>query len=256
MLKNLFAGMGYLIGLAVFSAGAFTIYGHVLELDFLPALPLPEKNVDATQGSRYDLNTDLFTRYPHPAFNATTQKAFPPIDLSFLRDRKKAEREPGWLRALRSRLTYLDEFIKAANDYNVPLLLLLAIAEQESGFHPWALNIGGQPFKPKSREDAMMKLKAHYRPSYDVGLMQVNSYWMRRFELHPHDAFEPAINIVLGAYILNECFHAYGANWQALGAYHHPPNRNTARSLNYAKSIWGRYLRLQDWKNKYKEPKK
>jgi hypothetical protein len=191
----------------------------------------------------FDLDTENFAKYPHPEFDAETKRTFPP----------KAAKEPAWLQALRERSTHMDLFIDAAKKYNVPVLLLLAIAEQESGHNPWALNIAGQGYKPKSKEDAIQALNANYKSSYDIGLMQVNSYWIRRFNLRVEDVFDPPVNITIAAYLLNECFHTYGTNWKDLGAYHHPPHKNTARSLNYAKVVWSRYLKLENWKNRFNE---
>jgi soluble lytic murein transglycosylase-like protein len=204
----------------------------------------------------FDLDTENFAKYPHPEFSADRTPALSPIDWSFLSARRKAAKaaeEPAWLQALRARNGYMDLYLGASKKYNVPVLLLLAISEQESGHHPWALNIAGQGFKPKSKEDALRVLHENYKNSYDVGLMQVNSFWIRRLNLRVEDVFEPPVNITIAAYILDECFRVYGTDWKALGAYHHPPNKNTARSLNYAKVVWSRYLKLESWKNRFKE---
>jgi hypothetical protein len=200
-----------------------------------------------------DLDTENFAKYPHPEFAEGRKTPFPPIDWSFIGERKKAAKEPAWLQSLRARNSHMDLFLEAAKKYNVPVLLLLAIAEQESGQNPWALNIAGKGYKPKSKEDALQTLRDNYKPSFDVGLMQVNSYWIKRFNLRVEDVFEPPVNITIAAYILDECFHAYGTDWKALGAYHHPPHKNAARSLNYAKVVWSRYLKMENWKNRFKE---
>jgi hypothetical protein len=197
----------------------------------------------------FDLDTENFVTYPQ----IEEQQPVAPVDRRFIRAKKKAATEPAWLQAMRTRNPYMDHFLEASRKYNVPLLLLAAIAEQESGNNPWALNIAGQGHKPVSKKDALRTLRDNYKLSYDVGLMQVNSYWIRRFSLRVEDVFDPPVNITIAAYILDECFHAYGAGWKALGAYHHPPSKNTARSLNYAKVVWARYLKLEAWKNRFKE---
>jgi soluble lytic murein transglycosylase-like protein len=232
------------------SLGVVTVYGTSAMYDRAGG----EVNEGARQ-PHIDLDTENFEKYPHPEFPAD-EPALRPIDWSFLSARLKEARtaeEPAWLRALRARSSHMDLFLQASKKYNVPILLLPAIAEQESGNNPWALNIAGKGFMPKSKEEALRVLRDNYKESFDVGLMQVNSFWIRRFNLNIADAFEPAVNITLAAYILDECFHAYGADWKALGAYHHPPNRNTARSLNYAKVVWSRYLRLEKWKADFRE---
>jgi soluble lytic murein transglycosylase-like protein len=156
-----------------------------------------------------------------------------------------------WVSELRKNNPYLDDFKAAADAYNVPVLLLLAICDQESGYKPWALNIAGKSFFPESRESALTVLKENYQPSYDVGLMQINSYWIRRLKLRVHDVFEPKINIHIAAYILDECFRSYGLGWKALGAYHHPPDRDSARSMRYARAVWSRYVRYEKWAAKF-----
>ena len=140
---------------------------------------------------------------------------------------------------------HIDLFKRYANEHNVPVLLLLAIAEQESSFNPWALNIAGKSYQPGSKEEALEILKKNTQRSYDVGLMQINSYWLRKFELRAEDVIEPKVNIKMASYILDEAFHSYGANWKALGAYHHPPSKDSDRSLGYAKLVWARFLKLE-----------
>ena len=39
--------------------------------------------------------------------------------------------------------------------YQVPKVLALAIARQESGCHPWILNISGRDVRPRSKEEAL-----------------------------------------------------------------------------------------------------
>jgi hypothetical protein len=233
-----------LVTVAATHAGGKAEYGKEEATAALPA---------AGSSPNLDLDTGNFAKYPHPEFAEDAKPPFPPIDWSFIGERKKAAKEPAWLQSLRARNSHMDLFLEAAKKYNVPVLLLLAIAEQESGHNPWALNIAGQAYKPKSKEDALQTLRDNYKPSFDVGLMQVNSYWIKRFNLRVEDVFEPSVNIIIAAYILDECFHAYGTDWKALGAYHHPPHKNTTRSLNYAKVVWSRYLKLENWKLKYQE---
>ena len=147
--------------------------------------------------------------------------------------------------AFRNKTEHLELFKKFANEHNLPVLLLLAIAEQESSFNPWALNIAGKSYQPSSKEDAMKILGKNTQRSYDVGVMQVNSWWLRKFDLQAEDVIEPQVNIKIAAYILDEAFYSHGANWKALGAYHHPPSKDSKRALDYAKKVWARFLKLE-----------
>jgi soluble lytic murein transglycosylase-like protein len=73
--------------------------------------------------------------------------------------------------------------------------------------------------------------------SFDVGLMQINSYWMRRFGLDPHLVLDPRINIRLGVWILAKEIDRFGITWQAVASYHTPLDRNPERGRNYAASV-------------------
>ncbi len=130
----------------------------------------------------------------------------------------------------------LSHFQEEAKRFDVPLLVLMAIAKTESKFNPWALNIAGKSYQPKTKEEALAILKKNRKKSYDVGIMQVNSWWLKKFNLPDSLAIEPSINIMMGAYILNHEISKRGGklSWQAIGAYHSPTYR---RQLNYYRQI-------------------
>ena len=133
-----------------------------------------------------------------------------------------------------------EDFMKLTSEkYGVPLGLMVAIAQTESRFNPWALNIAGKSYSPKSKKEALGVLEKNTQESFDVGLMQINSFWLRRFKLSVSDAIEPHINILLAAYILNENLIAHGARVEAVMAYHSP---NPTRGRRYAEDVW-RYYR-------------
>ena len=68
------------------------------------------------------------------------------------------------------------------DEYGVPKILALAIARQESGWHPWIINVAGKDVRPQSKAEAVRVARAALRAgkSFDVGLMQINSYWIRK----------------------------------------------------------------------------
>lgn len=121
----------------------------------------------------------------------------------------------------------------------------MAIADIESGFHPWAVNIQGKSHYLKDRESALALIKkaASQRKSYDIGLMQINSYWLNRFKLDPADVLDPRINVIIGCWVLAEELKRYGMTWKAIGAYHTPVDRNPARAREYASKA------LRAWEN-------
>lgn len=123
--------------------------------------------------------------------------------------------------------------------WNVPEKLVLAIVKQESGNNPWALNVNGKGYMPKSKAEALVIANAAYARglSFDVGLMQINSYWLKRFGMTPEYAIEPHRNITLGIWILSKEIERYGLTWKAVASYHTSVMRNPDRAKRYAKAV-------------------
>lgn len=89
---------------------------------------------------------------------------------------------------------------KACETWGVPERLVYAIAKQESGHNPWAVNVAGQGFTPKSKEEALKIANRAWTQgrSFDVGLMQINSYWLKKLGFSPEYAIEPRRKTVQG----------------------------------------------------------
>lgn len=136
---------------------------------------------------------------------------------------------------------YDDHFRYAAARYAVPYNLLLSIAEHESRLNPWAVNIEGRSYYPKSKEEALALIAKNQGKSYDLGLMQINVWWYKRLGVTPEMVLHPEINIILGAYILGESIAVWDLTWKAVAAYHTPPDKNPTRAVDYAKRIWSIY---------------
>ncbi len=131
-----------------------------------------------------------------------------------------------------------DLFAEPCAKFQVPQALALAIADQESGMHPWAVNIEGKSYFPGSKKEALALIAAKGTGrSYDVGLMQVNSWWLRKFGVSPELALEPVNNVYFGCFILGREIKRHGLNWKAVASYHTPLARNPARGRNYAASV-------------------
>ena len=143
-------------------------------------------------------------------------------------DEGKAEQES---------VPWLESFRAHCARYSVPESLALAIARQESGFHPWAVNIQGKSYFPASREEALALINSTGGRSYDVGLMQVNVWWLRRLGISPETAIEPKNNILLGVWILAQEIRRHGLNWKAVASYHTPLSRNPERGRLYAANV-------------------
>lgn len=130
-------------------------------------------------------------------------------------------------------------FTRYSKAAGVPKSLVLAIARQESGLNPLCINIEGQDYTPASRAEAvsiLSKAEAGKR-SYDVGLMQINSQWIRKWKMDPASLLDPETNIRLGIKILRQEIDRHGLNWKAVGAYHSP---TPERAMQYASRVFSR----------------
>jgi len=116
-------------------------------------------------------------------------------------------------------------FERAAERYQVPEVLLRAIAQQESGGNSRAINQNADG-------------------SYDIGLMQINTFWLPTLARHGIAAqhlYDPCVNTLVGAWILSKAFARLGYNTQGLGAYN---ARSPEKREQYARQILRRAERL------------
>ncbi len=147
---------------------------------------------------------------------------------------------PAHAAALQDRQQALEPLFDApCARYQVPKVLALAIARQESGCHPWILNISGRDVRPGSKEEALRYAQWAMRVgrSFDVGIMQVNSYWIRKHGWPLEQVLEPANNVKIGVWILAQEIHRHGLNWKAVAYYHTPLHKNPQRGRAYARAV-------------------
>ena len=91
----------------------------------------------------------------------------------------------------------------ASESYGIPVQVIKAVAKTESGFNAEALNVN---------KDG----------SHDIGVMQINSDWLRTLAKHGIDEEalkDPCTNVKVGAWILANNAKRLGWNWNAIGAY-------------------------------------
>lgn len=121
-----------------------------------------------------------------------------------------------------------------------PPKLVEAIAVQESGLNPLAVNVAGKSYSPATREEAERIIQSAQASgkSFDVGLMQINSWWMERYDIPPASLLDPEINAAWGKWILAQEISRHGLNWLAVGKYHSP---DTERGRRYAWLIYWKY---------------
>lgn len=120
---------------------------------------------------------------------------------------------------------------------HIPARLVESVARQESSLNPWAVNVAGRDFYPVSREEAEHIITAAERAgaSYDVGLMQINRWWIRRYGISPASLLNPDINKKWGTWILAQEIARHGYNWRAVGKYHSP---DAERGRRYAWRVY------------------
>lgn len=129
--------------------------------------------------------------------------------------------------------------------YNVPKPLALAIARKESAMSPWIMNVEGRTVRNASQEEALALSRAALRLglSFDIGVMQVNSQWLRRYNLPLEDVMDPRGNIQVGTWILGQVIKRHGMTWRAVAAYHTPAtdsDRGRAYAEDVIRRIFGR----------------
>lgn len=101
-------------------------------------------------------------------------------------------------------------FYKFGKEFDIPPILLWAIAKTESNFAINAKNI-------------------NKNGSSDYGLMQINSIHeptLKAKNLSLNDLYKPEINIQMGALVLRGCINRHGWDYKALNCYNGKVNDN------------------------------
>lgn len=115
-------------------------------------------------------------------------------------------------------------FDAAAVRYGVDANLLRAIAWQESRFNPHANNTDNAT------------------PSEDIGVMQINSWWLtnglEKYGIGRNDLWEPCLNIHVGAWILSQEVARHREVWTAVGYYNAVTDWKRERYSNSVKTAY------------------
>ena len=127
---------------------------------------------------------------------------------------------------------------------DAPPGLLEAIAIQESDRNPLAVNVAGKDYYPATREEAMrIILQAQAAGmSYDVGMFQINSWWIDRYRIAPESLLDPTINRQWGVFVLSQEIARHGLNWKAVGKCHSP---DLERGRRYAWKIYRYFVDME-----------
>jgi soluble lytic murein transglycosylase-like protein len=122
--------------------------------------------------------------------------------------------------------TMLDCFHEAGKMYQVPPMLLQAIAWVESRYDRNAEN-------------------HNTNGSVDMGVMQINSLWLAplsEYGVETKHLYNPCYNISVAAWILRKQINEVGYNWQAVAHYH---SRTPERGDRYARKVARVYFALK-----------
>lgn len=133
-------------------------------------------------------------------------------------------------------IPFMEFFISCSKELDIPMPAALAIARVESGLKPWMLNIEGRTFRFSSRAEAVAKAAQARRDgrSFDVGIMQINNWWLDRYDISLEAAFDPLANIYLGCWIFKQELVRHKDLRLAIGAYHSP---DPLRASRYADQV-------------------
>ena len=92
---------------------------------------------------------------------------------------------------------------------NVRQETLAAIVKTESSYNPYAIGVvaGKLERQPKNKEEAIATAKALEAAgwNYSLGLTQINKHNLPLYSVSIKEAFDPCINLKIGAQIFNEC---------------------------------------------------
>ena len=131
----------------------------------------------------------------------------------------------------------------AASKFGVNPMLLQAVAYVESNLNPDAMN-----FSHLKRTN-----------TFDIGLMQINSSWLKQLKSFgiDQDALRvPCVNLQVGAWILSDLLSRFGDTWNAVGAYNAVCSTLSVEECSRVRAeyAWRVYRRFQKLKTASAKP--
>jgi hypothetical protein len=148
-------------------------------------------------------------------------------------------------------------YVQIANQYEIPPVLLYAVALTESGQSslsggqfrpwPWTLNINGEGHYFPSRQAAWQALQTSVvgsNNSVDIGLMQISWRYHRAALGSAWQALDPYHNLTVAAAILRDCQEENTCWIERVGCYHAP--NDSVRAKRYARRVKVHWEQLAD----------
>lgn len=123
----------------------------------------------------------------------------------------------------------------AASKFDLDRDILMAIAYVESGLNPAAMNYS----------------HIEKTGSYDIGLMQINSRWLKKIPIDEQELKQPCNNILVAAWILSDLIKRMGPNWEVVGAYNSSCTKLKGQAClvartTYVKKVKKVYLKIKE----------
>lgn len=140
--------------------------------------------------------------------------------------------------------------ISAAHKHGVPVALLYAVGQTESGrggrLHPFALNSHGRTFFPKNSSEAdriIMREQRDGRYLIDVGCMQINLHYHQSAFPSLDAMFDPGRNVDYAAKFLKRLKSRHGS-WTVAVARYHAGAKNHSAQKNYVCKVLRKMIEM------------
>jgi len=109
----------------------------------------------------------------------------------------------------------------ASEKYNISPVIFYSIMKVESrGGQPYAINVAKKSYYPRTYSDAVKIIESNSDQSFDIGAMQINKWWFKRFDYDYKYGLDICWNIDFGGWILAHEMNRHGYTWAAIGNYH------------------------------------
>ena len=134
--------------------------------------------------------------------------------------------------------------------YGLPENILLSISRVETGYQkvdgvrrawPWTLNAGGDSAYFQTKEAALKSLKKRVKQgvtNIDIGCMQLNFRWHKKFFKNLSDMMNPEKNVDYGAKFLKKLHQRHGSWEKAVKYYHSSKSKFNVRYYKKVKAVW------------------
>lgn len=127
--------------------------------------------------------------------------------------------------------------------YAIPSGLLLALADVESNYQPYSLNISGKSVISNSVEQAKNIAEQYLqkgKKNIDIGVMQLNYFWHGKNFTSIAEMLTPNKNINYAARLLTELYKQHGSWHKAVQHYH---SRNPKYHRQYSRKVLVAWLK-------------